>query len=102
MPQAHTREHAHALIDRMAPVQLSALVGLMEILLDPVTRSLIKAPFEDESISEEENRSAAASKAWLEHNEAISHEEILTQFGLSAEDFERMSQTPMKASGADW
>ena len=42
MPHATTnpKQHAHELIDRMAPGQLSAVVGLMEILLDPVARSL--------------------------------------------------------------
>jgi hypothetical protein len=41
-------QRAHELIDRMAPGQIAAVVGLMEILLDPVARSLANAPFDDE------------------------------------------------------
>jgi hypothetical protein len=98
MPHAATdpKQHAHELIERMAPGQLSAVIGLMEILLDPVARSLATAPFEDEPISEEENRAAAASKAWLKDNEPISHEEILAEFGLTAEEFDRMGRTPLE------
>jgi hypothetical protein len=91
-----TKQHAHELIDRMAPGQVSAVVGLLEIMLDPVARSLASAPYEDEPISEEENRAVAASKAWLENNKAIPHEDVLADFGLSLEDFERMGHTPLE------
>ena len=33
-----TKQHAHELIDRMAPGQVSAVVGLLKIILDPVDR----------------------------------------------------------------
>jgi hypothetical protein len=81
----------------MAPGQLSAVVGLMEILLDPVARSLAKAPWEDEEISEEEDLAVAESKAWLAQNpgQGIPHEQVLTEFGLTGEDFERMTRTPL-------
>jgi len=92
---ANTKEHAHELIDRMAPGQIAALVGLLEIMLDPVARSLANAPIEDEPISEEEIRSAEASKEWLKNHEPISHEEVLAEFGLTLEDFERMGRTPL-------
>lgn len=41
---ANTKEHAHELIDRMAPGQLAAVVGLLEIMLDPLARALANAP----------------------------------------------------------
>jgi hypothetical protein len=37
----------------MAPGQVSAAVGLLKIVLDPVTRGLASAHFEDEPISKE-------------------------------------------------
>jgi hypothetical protein len=37
---ANTKEHAHELIYRMAPGQVAVVVGLLEIILDPVARSL--------------------------------------------------------------
>ena len=39
--------------DSMAPGQVSAAVGLLKIVLDPVTRGLASAHFEDEPISKE-------------------------------------------------
>lgn len=89
------KEHAYELIDRLPPTQLSAVVSLLEAMLDPVARSLANAPFEDEPISEEETRAVAASKAWLKNHEPIPHEDVLAEFGLTSEDFERMGRTPL-------
>ena len=91
------KQHAHELIDRMAPGQLSAVVGLMEILLDPVARSLANAPFDDEPVSEEEARDIAEGRASYARGEVVSNDEVLADFGLTAEDFERMGQTPLEA-----
>lgn len=82
-----TRQHAHELIDRMPEAQLSALVGLLETIVTP--------PLEDEEISEEEERAVAEAREWLRHNKAISNEEVLAEFGLTPEDFERMGRTPL-------
>ncbi len=49
-----TREHAHQLIDRLPETQLSALVGLLEAIVDPVTAALRDAPIDDEPETEEE------------------------------------------------
>jgi hypothetical protein len=92
---AKTKEHAHELIDRMAPGQIAIVVRLMEIILDPAARSIEIAPIEDEQISEEESLAVAASKIWLKNNLPIAHEDILSEFGISSEDFERMGRTPL-------
>jgi pyrimidine deaminase RibD-like protein len=91
------KQEAHELIEAMAPVQVSAVVGLLKVMLDPVEITLRNAPCEDELISDEENRSVAASKAWLaEHpGQGIPNKEILADFGLTAEDFERMGRRPI-------
>ncbi len=99
MPRAHTKEQAHELIDRMAPGQVSAVVSLLEIMLDPFARALADAPYDDEPVSEEEARQVAASRTALERGERIPHEEILTKFGLSQEDFDRMGRTPLEPHG---
>jgi hypothetical protein len=85
------RQQAHELIDRLSAGQVSAVVGLLQTMLDPVDRAIANAPFEDEPISEEEERAVAASKAWLaEHpGGGIPHEEVLREFGLTPEDFRR-------------
>jgi hypothetical protein len=59
--------------------------------------STAHAPFEDEEISQEENRAVAASKEWLKDHQPIPNQEVLAEFGLTEEDFERMGQTPLEA-----
>jgi hypothetical protein len=82
-----TRQQAHELIDRMAPSQVHAVVGLLETMLDPVSRAIADAPFDDEPETMEERHAVADSKAWMaEHpGQGIPHEEILAEFGLSGE-----------------
>jgi hypothetical protein len=92
---ANTKEHAHELIDRLAPGQVSAVVGLLEMMLDPVSRSLANAPLDDEPVSEDEAREIAAARAALDRGEGIPHEQVLAAFGLSAEEFERLGRTPL-------
>jgi hypothetical protein len=91
MANDQIKQHAHELIDRMAPSQVYAVVGLLETMLDPVSRAIANAPFDDEPECEDERRSVAASKAWLKEHpgQGIPHEEILAEFGLSAEDLQR-------------
>jgi hypothetical protein len=50
----NTKQQAHELIDSMAPGQVSAVVGLLKVMLDPLTRTLANAPFDDEPVSAEE------------------------------------------------
>ena len=97
MPYAHTKEHAHELIDRMSTGQVSAVVGLLEAMLDPVSIALANAPSDDEPVSEEEARDIAESRAAYARGEVVSNDEVLAEFGLTAEDFERMGQTPLEA-----
>ncbi len=93
MPDAHSREHAHELIDHMAPSQVAALVGLLETMLDPVSRAIASAPIDDEPVDEEEARDIAEARAAYVRGETVSHEEVLSAFGLTAADFEHMGQT---------
>ena len=90
------KQQAHELIDSMAPGQVAAVISMLRIVADPLARSLANAPYEDELISDEETRAAAASKVWLKDNEPISNEEVLAEFGLTGEDFERMGRTPLE------
>ena len=85
---ANPRQQAHELIDRMAPSQVSAVVGLLETMLDPVSRAIANAPFDDEPETEDEHKAVAASKAWMaEHpGQGISHQEILAELGLSSKN----------------
>ena len=95
MAPANEKQQAHDLIERLAPSQISAVVHLLEVMTDPVAHSLANAPIDDEPISEEEMRAVEASREWLKDHEPISHEEVLAEFGLTLEDFERMGRTPL-------
>ena len=90
------KQQAHELIDRISTTQASAVVFLITSMLDPVDRAIANAPFEDEEISEEEERAVAASKAWLKDHKPIPNEDVLAEFGLTADDFERMGNTPIE------
>jgi hypothetical protein len=88
MPYGSTREQAHELIERMAPSQVSAVVGLLETMLDPVSRAIANAPLDNEPETEGERRAVAESKAWLAAHpeQTISHAEMMAEFEHSADD----------------
>jgi len=82
------KQQAHELIERISTTQASAVVILINSMLDSVDRAIANAPFEDEQIGEEENRAVAASKAWMaEHpGQGIPFEDLLSDFGVTAEE----------------
>ena len=44
------KQQAHELIDRLSTGQVSAVVGLLEAMLDPVSVALANAPMDDEPV----------------------------------------------------
>jgi hypothetical protein len=78
---ADAKKHAYELIDRLPPAQLSAVVSLLEAMLDPV--SLAVALVEEEEITPETAAALDRARASLARGEGIPHEEILREFGLS-------------------
>ena len=80
------RQQAHELIDRMATSQVSAVVGLLETMLDPASLAIANAPYDDEPETEEERRAVAEAKRWLQLNPGIPFEEVLADFGLKVSD----------------
>jgi hypothetical protein len=88
---ANSKEHAHELIDRLPPEKLSAAVIVLEAMLDPVSLAVANAPVDDEPESAEERKAVAESKAWFKERggQGISHEEVLAEFGLVPDDFNK-------------
>jgi hypothetical protein len=82
------KEQAHELIERLAPGQLSAVVGLLEAMLDPVSRAVANAGIDDEPESAEEGSAVAESKAWFDRRgcKGIPNEELLAEFGFIRND----------------
>ena len=85
---SNEKQQAHELIERLPPTQLSAVVGLLEAMLDPVSRTIANAPVDDEPETEAERQAVAESKAWFERHsgQGISHEEVLADFGFTPND----------------
>ncbi|MGH9470358.1 MAG: hypothetical protein ACRD1N_08470 [Terriglobia bacterium] len=82
------RQQTHELIERLPPSQLTAVVGLLEAMLDPVSRAIAQAPLDDEPVTEEERQALARSEAWFEERggKGVPMEEVLADFGLTMED----------------
>ncbi len=77
------RQQAHALIDLLPAEKLNAVRSLLEVMVEPLSRSLAAAPFEDEEITPETAGELDQARASIARGEGISHEEILREFGLT-------------------
>ena len=88
------RHHVHALVDQLPPVQLAALEGLLQSMLDPLSRKLALAPLDDEPLTEEDRLAVAEADEWSKHNDPIPLEAVLADFGLNMAAWEKMGETP--------
>ena len=86
---ANRKQQAHELIDRMAPSQVAAMVGLIETMLDPVSRAVANASVDDEPLTVECERSLAEAGEWLKHNNGIAHEQVLFELGITQEEIDQ-------------
>jgi hypothetical protein len=85
----NAKQRAHELIDRLPPARLSALILLLEAMLDPVAHAIANAPIDDEPETEREKNKVHDSKAWFESSggKSISDEEVLSDFGVTLNNF---------------
>lgn len=90
-----TRSHVHSLVDQLPPVQLAALETILKSMLDPLSRKLALAPFDDEPFTEEDRQAVAEADEWSKHNQPIPMEEVLADLGLTLTDWETMAKTPL-------
>jgi len=81
---SNTRQHAHELIDNIPEAKLSAAVGLLEKILDPVALALLNAPVDDEPVTEDEKLAIAEADEWFKRNgdKGIPHDEAMRRLGL--------------------
>jgi hypothetical protein len=77
------RQQAHALLDMLADDKLTAVRSLLEVMVEPVARSLALAPVEEEEIRPETAAALERARSSLARGEGIPHEEILREFGLT-------------------
>jgi hypothetical protein len=88
------RQHVHAYIDRLPADQLSAVCGLLETMLSPLDRKLALAPIDDEAVTPDEAAAIQAGITSVEHNGGVPLEEVLADFGLTIDDFHKMTENP--------
>jgi hypothetical protein len=78
------RQRAHQLLDQLGADQLAAVIDLLETMIPPE---------EDRgTLSNAERQAIAEADEWLKHNQAIPHEDVLAEFGLTMTDWEKMGQ----------
>ena len=76
------RQQAHALLDMLPEEKLTAVRSLLEVMLEPLSRSLVSAPVEKEEITPETAAALDRARASLARGEGIPHEDIVREFGL--------------------
>jgi hypothetical protein len=76
------RKQAHALLDMLPQEKLTAVRSLLEVMVEPLSRSLASAPVEEEEITPETSAAIDRARASLARGEGIPHEDILREFGL--------------------
>ena len=77
------RQQVHALLDMLPDEKLTAVRGLLEVMVEPLSRSLALAPVEDEEITPETAAALDRARASLDRGEGRPHEEVLREFGLT-------------------
>jgi hypothetical protein len=85
---AADKQHAHELIDQLAPSQLPAVVGMLESLLDPVARAIANAPIDDEPLTAADEKSLAEAREWSKHHKGTPHEEFLAELSVTQEEID--------------
>jgi hypothetical protein len=102
MPLDHSdeRQHAHAFLDCLPDNQLSAVRGLLETMLSPLDRKLALAPIDDEPVTPDDAAAIQAGIASLEQNGGVPLEEVLADFGLTADDFHKMAEDSVSEDAA--
>ena len=77
------RQHALQMLDQLDPSQLAAVAHLLEVLTDPLARSLANAPFDTEPVSAAEAAELDEAHAAIQRGEGIAHEDMLREYGIS-------------------
>jgi len=77
------RQQAHALLDLLPAAKMHAVRSLLEVMVEPLARSLALAPVEEEEITPETAEALDRARASLARGEGIPHEDIMREFGLS-------------------
>jgi hypothetical protein len=76
------RYEAHLIIDALPEEKLSAVRGLLEVLIEPLSKALAMAPIDDEGeLTPETIAAIEKGRLQLQRGEYTSHEDMLREFG---------------------
>jgi hypothetical protein len=89
---AANKDHAHELIERLVPSQVAAVIGMLEALLDPVSRAIANAPIDDEPLTAAEEKVLNEAREWSKHNKGIPHEQVLAELGVTQEEIDHFPE----------
>jgi ethanolamine utilization microcompartment shell protein EutL len=78
---ARQRQQAHRLLDVLPDEKVAAVRSLLEVMVEPLSQSLARAPVEEEELTPETAAALDRARASLARGEGIPHEEILREFG---------------------
>jgi len=76
------RQQAHFLLDALPEEKVPVVRSLLEVMVEPLSRSLAMAPVEEEDLAPETVTALDRARASLARGEGIPHEEVLREFGL--------------------
>ena len=76
------RQQAHLLLDVLPDEKIAAVRNLLEVMVEPLSRSLTLAPLEDEELTPETAAALDRARASLARGEGVSHKDVLREFGL--------------------
>jgi len=76
------RRQAHALLDALPAEKLNAVRSLLEVMVEPLVRSLALAQVDDEDLTPDTAAALDRARASLARGEGIPHDEVLREFGL--------------------
>jgi hypothetical protein len=76
------RRQAHALLDALPAEKLNAVRSLLEVMVEPLARSLALAEVEEEALAPNTVAALDRARASLARGEGIPHDEIMREFGL--------------------
>ena len=77
------RRQAHALLDMLTAEEVNVVRKLLEVMVEPLERSLAQAPVEGRDITPETVEALERARASLARGEGISLETVRREFGLS-------------------
>ena len=76
------RRQAHALLDALPAEKLNAVRNLLEVMVEPLARSLALAQAEEEELTPEAAAALDRARKSIASGEGIPHDEILREFGI--------------------